>query len=106
MTERHYVSPGLSHIGYLPHYVYEIWAGDACLYVGMTADIKRRRREHELSSDWHQGVTRVEVTEVRDRPAAEAVEREKITALRPIHNKHRPCVYDHAGRLVPQAAVR
>lgn len=70
--------------------VYEIWwPGRAlCLYVGVTDNLKRRLREHELRNpSWWSSPVDVRTTELASRQAAESLEWARIRALRPANNR-------------------
>lgn len=73
-------------LGIRPHVVYEIWAGDLCLYVGMTCDLKRRLSVHRSRNTWHRVTTEVRTTTCPDRASATRVEAERIGVLRPANN--------------------
>ena len=64
------------------------------LYVGVTADIKKRIYQHSISSEWHPKLARLEVEDYGDRLAAECAERDAIIRLNPPYNKSVPAVRD------------
>lgn len=68
-----------------PHYVYELWAGDTCLYVGMTANLKSRIGDHRRKP-WGSQITEVRSVERPTRGAAKALEAQRIFILRPKRN--------------------
>lgn len=59
---------------------------DRPVYIGMTADLKRRLREHETKSHWWRHVVRTEWYPQADRELALFVERNAIRRLRPEFN--------------------
>lgn len=81
------------------HFVYELWAEDECLYVGMTSRLGQRLEAHALKP-WYAGVTRVAASAVTgDRHQALHVEAERLDQLQPTHNIYGT---DRRGRLVPR----
>lgn len=66
-----------------PHFVYELWAGPRCLYVGMTVNLRSRLGDHRR---YRPGFTEVRTTEVSSRNSAEGLERRLIFLLRPSNN--------------------
>lgn len=72
------------------NWVYSLWAGDVCLYVGLTNDLKRRLESHRYKPWWSE-VTRVVSDEVIGRSAAMEFEAHDIRKFRPRHNiNHNP----------------
>jgi predicted GIY-YIG superfamily endonuclease len=80
------------------HYVYRAWAGDTCVYVGVTGHLLRRIYEHKIGRGGSQSarmkvvfaqVTHVDFTVFDDRESAEAEEGRQIRLLQPEGNKHR-----------------
>lgn len=66
------------------HYVYRAYdAAGACLYVGMTNDVRRRRSQHRSMSAWHAAAVRCVVRGPYDLETARTVERELIGYLLP-----------------------
>lgn len=68
-----------------PHYVYECWADNACLYVGMSAAPGRRLASH-ASTEWWPRTRRVEIHWFPDRQQAVAREHELIDRHQPLNN--------------------
>lgn len=85
-TAYHYLPASLEHLAEVPHVVYEAWAGDVCLYVGMTFDLKRRMNCHRSRSAWARGPHGLCVTEYPNRREAELAERQRIFDLQPANN--------------------
>lgn len=70
------------------HYVYQFWAGDVCVYVGMTANLGRRWMEHQAGSPWFEDdVTHITATRYRGRARAQDAELALIHQLQPLHNR-------------------
>lgn len=69
-----------------PHKVYEMWAGDRCIYVGMTVDLEHRLTDHRKTSFWWSETTAIHSTEYADWHSAEWAERHCILMLRPAYN--------------------
>lgn len=69
-----------------PHWVYEIWAGDLCLYVGMTSNLRRRLGEHRRTQPFWRIATDVRSVECADRRSADLLEWATIAKLRPANN--------------------
>lgn len=82
--------PSLAHLIDLPHVVYEVWAGDVCLYVGMTFNLKGRMSCHRSRSNWALFPHEVRVSEYPNRPEAEFAEAKRIYELRPANNLRVP----------------
>ena len=70
-----------------PHYVYEAWMRDVCLYVGMTGNISRRLGEHRRMQAWFKAADRFAVAVYPNRAAAELGEIDRIGAFRPANNR-------------------
>lgn len=75
-----------------PHVVYIAWHDDLPLYVGMTNNLERRLSAHRSSksSGWTTRYTHIEFVEVKNRTAAERLERQVIADLRPGGNRWQP----------------
>lgn len=73
-------------------FVYRLYgAGNVLLYVGVTADWERRRRQHAAVRPWFPEVTRTELEGFSDRAAALAHEAKAIGEESPRYNvNHRP----------------
>jgi predicted GIY-YIG superfamily endonuclease len=84
-----YVGVGGNAGSDLPHTVYTLCDRDmTALYVGMTADLQRRLKEHKRRSpDMMSRVRHVKVTRHPDREAAAEDEIRKRRRLRPFFNK-------------------
>jgi hypothetical protein len=82
------------------YYVYRLWAGDACLYVGRVGDSgprapQPRLNHHRRVKPWWAEVTRIEVAAFPDHPSIVAEEGMQIVTLKPLHNKQRgSCLHD------------
>lgn len=68
-----------------PHYVYEFWAADQCLYVGLSAQPAGRIGVHS-NKPWWAKVRRIEAQVFPDRHSAMLHEAGRITELEPLHN--------------------
>ena len=88
---REYPYPGVpAEPGY---YVYELWAEDACLYVGRVGNngpgsMRRRLNGHRSSQPWWPEVARIIVTTFAGHEEIVAAEARRISELRPLHNRH------------------
>ena len=69
-----------------PHFVYQIWSGDTCLYVGATANVGQRLSAHSKKEWWH-SATRVIADVYPNKYDALDVERDLIQELDPWHNQ-------------------
>lgn len=76
--------PFVCHNG--KHHVYRLFAGDVCLYVGMTKDLPNRLAQHH-SKPWWDQVDRIEEHWVWGREIAMLTEEHYIRKLNPLHNK-------------------
>ena len=72
-------------------YVYQLWAGEECLYVGMTFQPGSRLHSH-FFKPWFAGVTRIEISAYDDRDAGMLAEKRLIQDLMP------PLNTAHTGR--------
>ena len=73
-------------------YIYEIWAGEVCLYVGRVGDNGPRSVRYRLSSHagdkpWWPEVTRISVTSLASHEEIAAEEPRRIRELAPRHNR-------------------
>lgn len=68
-----------------PHFVYQFWAEDRCLYVGMTASPSGRIAPHAQTEWWAQ-VVHFEADVLPDRETARQREADLIRDLQPHHN--------------------
>lgn len=84
------------------YYVYRLWAGDECLYVGRVGDAgprppQARLNYHRRNKPWWPEVTRTEVAALPDHPAMVAEEEAQIAQLRPRYNVYRTrCSHDRS----------
>ena len=78
---------------YAQHFVYELWAGDECLYIGMTSRLGQRLAAH-ARSPWFSLVTRV-VADAVDGNRHDALREEfsRLDRHQPTHN-----IYGTDGR--------
>ena len=72
------------------HYVYRLYAADgSLLYVGLTSDLERRRRQHTETAPWWSAVASWRIVgPFANRLSAAAVERRALLAERPLWNRH------------------
>lgn len=71
----------------LPHSLYRLFAVDGTLlYIGITADLPARLRQHAGDKDWWHEVARHTATPCADRRAALAAESMSINRERPLYN--------------------
>jgi hypothetical protein len=76
------------------YYVYRLWAGGTCLYVGRAGNsgpqrVARRLADHRRNKPWWSEVTRIEVAAFASHDLIVAEEYRQIEARHPVHNKQR-----------------
>ncbi|QLQ11123.1 MAG: GIY-YIG nuclease family protein [Nocardioidaceae bacterium] len=73
------------------NWVYSLWSGDACLYVGITNNLKRRLAQHRSGQPWWPEVDRIVSDKVIGRVPAMEFEAHDIRKYRPKYNiAHNP----------------
>lgn len=71
-----------------PQILYRMYDGSGTLlYVGITADVGQRLRDHAALQPWWREVRNITVEHYDDRAAAETAERNAIHAEQPPHNR-------------------
>ena len=68
-------------------WVYLIYSGDECLYVGQSGDLPARIRQHTRTQPWWPTVTEVRAMVEPNSASASELETRLIRELRPAHNK-------------------
>lgn len=68
------------------HWVYRLYDGDTCLYVGMTKNLDQRLASHRSGKPWWPQVDRVESEWYYTRSEAMIYEEGLIQDLDPVHN--------------------
>lgn len=69
-----------------PHYVYQLWGREACIYVGLTSDLGQRLKAHS-AKEWWPEVVRVAAEVYPDKYSGLDVEKDLIQQLGPLVNK-------------------
>lgn len=73
------------------HFVYRAYdAAGQLLYVGMTIDLDRRRREHKTNRIWFDQAVRFRIAGPYNYQSARRIERQAINSERPVHNHDEP----------------
>lgn len=73
------------------NWVYALWAGEVCLYVGLTNNLPHRLSSHRNTQPWWHEVDRIVSDEVIGREAAMIFEEHDIKKYRPLYNiAHNP----------------
>jgi hypothetical protein len=82
----------LAYLANDPHWVYVIWNGDECVYVGMTSDWRNRTGVHAKNYLATGRATHIDVwAAANGRADAETVEQQTIRDLDPVDNRqHSP----------------
>ena len=68
------------------YWVYRLFAGERCLYVGRTANLPQRLGSHRSQKPWWPEVDRIEKDMVLTREVAMLDEEHFIRKLQPVHN--------------------
>lgn len=100
-----------AHLGVIPsapgYYVYQLWSGPTCLYVGRVGNsgpqrMLRRLGQHARSQPWWPEVTRVKVETFATHEEIVATEQRLIGELGPVHNRqYSPiCINGHDKSVV------
>lgn len=69
-----------------PQYLYRLYAGEQCIYVGITENLKARLASHAHDKPWWPEVDRVEHEIIYGREEAMDAEQFLIRVLDPPHN--------------------
>jgi hypothetical protein len=77
------------------HYVYELWSGDKCLYVGCSSRLGQRLTAHRRDREWWNDITHIEVNVHPNYVAGRRAEAALIMKLDPTHNKYHAPHYEH-----------
>ena len=71
-----------------PHFVYSCYGTDGTLlYIGSTASLARRMREHRNLAEWPALVAEIRTVKYADRSTGRAAERLAIFHGKPAHNR-------------------
>ena len=80
-----------------PHYVYELHGATGPLYVGLTAQLVARITHHRNHQPWWPEVTHARISRVPNYFEGKKLERERIQAHRPEHNRLMNPAYQRHG---------
>lgn len=69
-----------------PTWLYKLWCGEFCAYIGITNDLGRRLKQHRREKEWFGCIDRVESVLMESWEAAATEERFLIVSWNPVYN--------------------